>query len=314
MKYILDVDTGIDDTFSIVYMCAQKELSLIGITTVYGNIDVEGATQNTLDLLHYFNQNHIPVYQGCTHARRDNTYEHLAGGIRFHGKNGIGNAVLTQSPNTKATKHAVDFLIESAEKYGKDLVIIASGPLTNLAKAIERNPKAMAGIGNLVLMGGAFSVPGNVSKFAEANIAQDDLSSKIVLGSSTPITMIGLDVTTRAIITKEDVAHWQSSAPELYQIVLYYLDAYKDAYPLWDGCALHDPLAVFAALNPNLITGPHVNLDVLTDQEQKGRTILNVDAYREGKSPNVKVALDADIEGFKKSLLGDIDALIARIS
>lgn len=83
---------------------------------------------------------------------------------------------------------------------------------------------------------------------------------------------------------------------------------------MWDGCALHDPLAVFAALNPNLITGPHVNLDVLTDQEQKGRTILNVDAYREGKSPNVKVALDADIEGFKKSLLGDIDALIARIS
>ncbi|WP_323611866.1 nucleoside hydrolase [Erysipelothrix enhydrae] len=314
MKYILDVDTGIDDTFSIGYMCAQKELDLIGITIVYGNINVEGATQNTLDLLHYFNKGNVPVYQGCTHARRDNAYEHLAGGIKFHGKNGIGNAVLTPSPNQKSTEHAVDFLIASAEKYGKDLVIIASGPLTNLAKAIERNPNAMAGIGNLVLMGGAFGVPGNVSKFAEANIAQDDLSSKIVLGSSTLITMIGLDVTTRAIITKKDVAHWQSSAPELYQIIVYYLDAYKDAYPLWDGCALHDPLAVFAALNPNLIIGPHVNMDVLTDPEQKGRTILNLEAYRKGKAPNVKVALDADIEVFKKSLLDDIDCLIAQIS
>ncbi|WP_342621660.1 nucleoside hydrolase [Erysipelothrix sp. P66] len=314
MKVILDVDTGIDDTFSIAYMCAQKDVSLIGITTVYGNIDVDQATQNTLDLLYYFKCETIPVYRGCTHARSDEAYEHLAGGIKFHGKNGIGNAVLSPSPILENSIHAVDFLIESAKKYGKELVIISSGPLTNLARAIERNPKAMAGINNLVLMGGALSVPGNVSKFAEANVAQDDLSSKIVLGSSIPITMIGLDVTTRAIITHEDINHWTTSAPELYQIIQYYLDAYKDAYPTWGGCALHDPLAVFAALHPEFVTGPTVNVEVLTDPEQKGRTILDTHAYQVGKTPNVKVALDVDIEHFKKSLLGDIDSLLDSIS
>lgn len=314
MKYILDVDTGIDDTISIAYMCAQTNINLLGITTVYGNIDVASATQNTLNLLNYFKRHDVPVYQGCTHARRDEKYEHLAGGILFHGQNGLGNVELSTSPIQKEQKHAVDFLLESAKKYGKDLVIIASGPLTNVAKAIERNPQVMESIGKLVLMGGAFGVPGNVSVFAEANIAQDDLSSKIVLRSSVPITMIGLDVTNRAIFTKQDLKHWEEKAPKLYQIVDYYFEAYKKSYPSWGGCALHDPLAAVVALDDTVVEGVCVNLDVLNDSTQKGRTVLDLEAYNKNKMPNVWVALDANIEAFKDRLISDIDSLIESIS
>lgn len=310
-KILLDVDTGIDDTLSLAYMCARNDVEIIGVSCVYGNVDVMSAARNTKALLSMFNKNEVPVYFGAEHALEKESYTQQRGGAIFHGVNGIGEVELPQ--NLEIQEGAVQFIIDSANKYLGELIVVASGPLTNIAKAIEKDPKSMSKIKEIVLMGGALTVPGNVSPYSEANISQDALASKIVFESGINITMIGLDVTSRAIISREEISHWNKISVKgktLYNIMDHYFKAHELIYPSWGGAAMHDPLAAVVALESDIVKTIQLPMTVLTDEKQPGRTVMDLSRIEDKEKHTVKVAIDLDAERFKKLLISEIDTII----
>ena len=199
MKYILDVDTGIDDALAIVYSLANK-LDIIGITTVFGNNIVSNVTNNTLNLLELFNSD-IPVYEGSSHATDSKEFIPNEFVYTLFGKNGLGDIKLSHKSN-KQEKSAIDFIIDSAKKYKNDLTIICSAPLTNLANAYLKD-KAIKDI-NVVSMSGAYKHPGNITNDAEANIYKDIKAAKIVYDNFN-VTSLPLDVTTKVSFSLKDI-------------------------------------------------------------------------------------------------------------
>ncbi len=305
MKYILDVDTGIDDVLAITYLLGSK-VEVLGLTTVFGNNLLKHTTKNTLDLLNLLDHNEIPVYKGESCPIDKDTYvlRHPDGGV--HGQNGIGNVELVASSKDVEEISAADFIAKSAEKYGEELTCIFVGPLTNLAKAIEKNKEAMKLV-HIYIMGGALTIEGNVTKYAEANIYADPLAAKYVFDSEVGLNIIGLDVTHQTLITSNDLHEIakinNEKSNKLLQIADYY---FQREFSNGKGGALHDPLAVEAALNPNIITNWFkTNLTVVTEGEAIGRTIGNM-ACLEKKEKHVNYALEVDSNSFIKKFVETI--------
>lgn len=298
---ILDLDTGIDDALAIAYALASEECDLIGIVGSYGNILVENGVQNSLDLLELLGRPDVPVYTGLPHASTKDNFEVMPISALIHGKNGIGEVELKKADRTPETLSGVDFLIEAAHKYGKDLVIVPTGPLTNLAAAIKKDPTIVDLIGKVTLMGGALTVPGNVSPVTEANINQDPEAADEVFRSKLPLTMIGLDVTTRTLLTPKETQQWRDlktlSGEKYADLTDYYINAYKVANAHLAGCALHDPLAVAAAIDPTLVTTLDLNMKVDTEGPYAGRTIGDETRINE-PALTTKAAVNVDKERF----------------
>lgn len=297
-KMILDLDTGIDDALALAYALADQDCDLIGIIGSYGNVLVEQGTQNSLDLLALLGASNVPVYEGLSHSSTTSNFAVQPVSARIHGNNGIANLKIKHTPKKIEKQSGVDFLIEAIHKYQKDLLLVPTGPLTNLAAAIKKDPTITKLIGHVTLMGGALTVPGNVSPVSEANIHQDPEAADEVFKSDIPLTMVGLDVTTRTLLTRNETQIWRNlhtKAGEVYaDLVDYYIDAYKQTNPHLGGCALHDPLAVAAALEPNLLQTVYLNIKVDTIVPFEGRTIgdearLNIPATTTQAAINVDV-------------------------
>lgn len=314
MNVILDLDTGIDDALALAYAIGAEQANLLGVTTVFGNVDTKQATANTENILHLLDRSDIPVIHGADHALLESSYTQKRGGLIFHGANGVADIQLERSiTNKDARTDAADFLLEAAASFKEDLTIVATGPLTNIALAIQKDPATMALVKEIVIMGGAFTVPGNVSPFAEANISQDVRAANILFSSGLPVTVIGLDVTLRTLLTRDDVATWENSSPvgPVYkQLVDFYLDAHELISPTLKGCALHDPLAVAVAFDPEWITGGHFRVKVLEEGDQKGRLVSDLEALNQGAEKNVRIALDIDAPRFKEHFLHVMDTII----
>lgn len=311
MKILFDVDTGIDDTLSLAYMCAKSDVEIIGATCVYGNVDVIAAAKNTKAILTMFGKEDVPVFIGAKHALDKDEYLQQRGGAIFHGTNGIGDVELENELNIEDS--AVKHIIEFAKEYPGELVIVASGPLTNLAQAIEEDHQSMKNIKKIVLMGGALTVPGNVSPYSEANISQDAKAAKIVFESGIDITMIGLDVTSRAIVSRADINHWIEKSEKgktLYKIMDHYFKAHELIYPSWGGAAMHDPLAAIVAIQPDVVKTIQIPMTVLTDEKQPGRTIMDLSRIEDKKHFTVNAAIDIDVDQFKKELISEIDKVL----
>lgn len=299
-KVILDVDTGVDDTLAILYAIGEEDADLIGITTTFGNIDVEQATNNTLNILDLADSANIPVYKGSTHNLSSEEYVRREVTSRIHGKNGIGDVTISSSTQTPEKQHAVDFLIEAALKYGTELKLICVGPLTNLAHAYEKNPEALAKIDEIVFMGGALTVSGNTTKFSEANIMEDAVAAKRILESNLPLKMVGLDVTMRTLLTQAATIEWKSYNTALSQAVAdmtdFYFQSYQDRLGT-PGCALHDPLAVGIALYPELAETLALDLTVDLEDPARGRTIGDYKKLTD-ENPTTEVCIQVDSEKF----------------
>ncbi len=297
VKMILDTDLGIDDAMALAYALGSPQIELIGVTTIFGNVSTETSIRNTLDLLSLLNKEDIPVYAGASHSYSDeNTFVAGAGIRRIHGNNGVGEVQLPRAKKTVEKESAVDFIIQSAKKYGKELVIVAVGPMTNLEDAIKKEPKLKDMVGNIVIMGGALTVPGNVSQLAEANINADAVAANDLFTSGTPLTMVGLDVTNRVRLTNEDTKKWRAigttSAKTFADIVDYYIGISSSG-----SCALHDPLAVAVAVNPDLVQTISMHMVVGTDKEDWGRTIGDKTKLLV-PNPNIKVCVNVDHKRF----------------
>lgn len=305
MKMILDLDTGIDDAFALAYAIAHPDIELIGVTGTYGNVTIEQGMANTRALLKLLGQPDIPVYAGV----EIQGFVVSEASARIHGTNGVGEVDIA-ADNAESAGEAVDFLIESAAKYGEDLVVVPTGAQTTIAKALEKD-ETLRGI-RMVAMGGALTVPGNVSPAAEANISQDPVSSNSVCQLAEDMTMVGLDVTMQTQLTRAEADSWRGTAAgdAFADMAGYYIDAYQENNPHMDGCALHDPLAVAVAVDSDLVDCLILPLQVDTEGPTVGRTIGRWD----GSEVETRVAVGVDVDAFVPDFIDKLGQLFARLA
>lgn len=310
-KMILDLDTGIDDSLAIAYALGAPDVNLIGIMSSYGNVYVEDGAVNALKILELLGHTDIPVYVGESHSSTSDHFDRMQVSANIHGENGIGQVELPDPSRPVEKGSAIDFLIDSVHKYGKDLTLVPTGPMTNLAAALKKAPEIATEIGNMTFMGGALTLPGNVTFVAEANINQDAEAADAVLTSPMHSTMVGLDVTLRTLLTREETQQWRDlgtvAGEKFADIVDYYIDAYRQFNDNLGGCALHDPLAVGVALDPSFVQTLDLNMRVKYGKEDYGRTIG--DENRLNEPTNVKVAVQVDKDRYLKVFMDYLTTL-----
>jgi len=238
-RIIYDGDPGIDDALAILLALRSREVKLEAITTVGGNVTVELATQNALRILELVGDEDVRVAKG---------YEHP--GLRtvsnFHGEDGLGNTGLPPPSRTAEETNAVDLMISEIKREKHGISLVTAGPLTNLAEAVEKDSGIEDYVREVIVMGGAIRVPGNVTPAAEFNIYTDPEAAQTVFASDLPITLVPLDVTTQAVLRPDHLAKIEAADTELTsfigRMVRYYMDASRRFEGL-DGCYLHDPRA-----------------------------------------------------------------------
>lgn len=246
--FILDCDTGIDDALAIGYLLATASERLLGITTVFGNVSVELAARNTLDLLAVGGHPEIPVYRGAA-TSLDGAFAGSA--HRVHGTNGFGGVELPRADGEPSGESAAAFLVRAAHEHAGRLVIIAVGPLTNLAIALSMDPSITDKIEKVVVMGGAVLHPGNATPAAEANIWHDPEAAARLLDSDLPVQLVPLDATMQQRLSRAEQSELAASSSVTARLIAGALDHYLGFYQGVFGreeCALHDPLAAAIAL------------------------------------------------------------------
>lgn len=224
------------------------------------------------------------------------------GSVAVHHPNGIGGAVIPDSPRApEAPGSAVGFIIDAARKYGPDLTIVPTGAMTTMATVFRNAPDLKDSGVNVTLMGGALTLPGNVSPAAEANISQDPEAADYLFRCGARTTMIGLDVTHQTALTRAKAHEWASldtpAGDFLVTMTDYYIDFYLKNQPEIHGCGLHDPLAVAAALDPSLVTTFGFNLQVDLEGAFRGRTIGDRSRLQD-VDKRTQVALGVDVPRF----------------
>ncbi len=308
-KSILCVDTGVDDALALCYALSHEDLDLIGICASYGMATVPKTYSNTKHIVNSLGKgDQIPVYMGSEKPlQRDREYSGT-----FHGMDGLGNQNLPDISGDATPEESVDFIVDSIKRYGEDLQIITTGPMTDMAKVLLRFPDGPLPGFSMVSMAGAAITPGNCNLYSEANVMVDPEAAKICFESGVPITMVGLDVTRKTLLTEKELKVWQGydseSAKTLSKAVGFYLEAYRVHHPYLAGCALHDPLAVGVAMHPDLVTTIPMNITVVTSGEADGDTVENLDKVAE--EPTTKVALSVDGKRFMKDFYAHMDAVL----
>ena len=312
-KMILDLDTGVDDALAIAYALADPEVDLIGIVSSYGNNLLDVCAENSLKLLELLGHTDIPVFKGLPHSSTTDHFDVMQVSKDIHGNNGIGEVQLPAPSRIVEEESGVDFYIDAAHKYGKDLIIIPTGPMTNLAAALKKDPEIAHLIGNVTFMGGALTVEGNVTPVAEANINQDPKAANEVLTSDLPLTMVGLDVTLRTLLTKKETQQWRdlgTKAGKAYaDITDFYIDAYYNLDIDKNGCAIHDPLAVGVGIDPSFVTTLSLFVKCVYEEGPYYARIIGDNSKLNDPNPNVKVAINVDKERYLKVFMDHLTNL-----
>ncbi|XP_060208785.1 probable uridine nucleosidase 2 isoform X3 [Lycium barbarum] len=279
-KIIIDTDPGIDDAMAIFVALQSPEVEVIGLTTIYGNVYTTLATRNALHLLEIAGRTDIPVAEGSHVTITKGTKLRIADFV--HGTDGLGNQNFP-APNGKCSEqNAAEYLVQQASLYPGKVTVVALGPLTNIALAIQSDPAFVKNIGQIVVLGGAFSVNGNVNPAAEANIFGDPDAADIVFTSGADVLAVGINVTHQVILTdsdRDELAKCNGKFAKYLDKILgvyfgYHHDAYSTKVGLHIGVYLHDPTALLAAVDPSLITYTEGVVRVQTTGITRGLTLF----------------------------------------
>lgn len=304
-KIILDVDTGTDDAVALMVAALSPDIELIGATTVNGNTTVDNCTENTLRVFDWIGLPDLPVHQGMTRPLAREQMVQLNPASRIHG------ALLDlPAPRTAAVQpgHAVDWLIDRYLASDGDITLVPVGPLTNIATAIQKEPRILERIPEIVIMGGAHD-HGNSTASAEFNIWLDPEAARIVVNCGRPIRLVPLDATHRALVSLDDCRSLRAlgtpAAEAAARFVEKRIDGYDATQPMHraNAAPVHDALAVCAVIDPSIITTHHIPVDVEVSGELSvGRTVCDF-RFRSGRPANVHFAMDADEPKFVRMLL-----------
>jgi purine nucleosidase len=305
-KVIIDCDPGVDDAMALILAMKYPGFEILGITTVFGNAYLEQTTKNALTVVE-LSKRDIPVYKGAEKPLR----KPLDAPPDFiHGKDGLGNTHQPDPGITYQPKPAAQFIVDMANTYPRQVIIIAVGRLTNLAEAIKVDSNVTKNIKEVVLMGGDLHVPGNVNPVAEANVEGDPDAADIVLTAPWKVTMIGLDVTTKVKLNEDVLLRIKNKdnqyGPFIFSITRSYLNFYKTVNHLTGGFYVHDPSAVMYLIDSSLFKLTKGPVRVVTDGIAIGETIMPAYDFQlqlqpwKGK-PFINAAVDVDVKRFLKT-------------
>lgn len=303
-RIMLDVDTGIDDAMAIVFALNRETISLEAISTVYGNIDVETTTTNTLQILEAAGRTEIPVAAGAARAL---TMPYHGGVRHIHGANGIGDVELPDPKVRPSALWGPDLIIKTIRDNPGEISLVPVGPMTNVAQALMKAPDIAKSVKQIVLMGSTLAhpgVPGIPSPMADANFYNDPEAARIIFQSGAKVVAVGMDVTMETKLTSamiEDIGNHGGPASAIaMQAARFYLKAYQAQYPGIDFCALHDPLAVAVAEDPSIVELEPMHVDIECRGEiTRGQMIP--DRRRTGTvEPNALVATKVDSDRFER--------------
>lgn len=295
-KVIMDVDPGIDDSLAILLALNSPELSIEGITVVSGNVEVEQATINALRAVEMSKQK-AEVYKGMA-LPLVRPYQDATD---THGKDGLGETFLPPPKQRPENEHAVDFILRKVNEEPNAITLLALGPLTNIAKALQKDPATMQKVRRIVLMGGSARYHGNCSPVAEYNFWADPHAAKIVFASGIEITMVGLDVTHRIVLTPHlrEVVH-QLETPlsqYVYDITQFYVD-FHWRQEKTIGCVINDPLAVAVLVQPELVTTQPAFVEIETEGVAVGQSVVDFAGHHNQGNWNTHVCVDVDVKAF----------------
>ena len=325
---ILDVDTGVDDALAILYACASPEADLVLATCLMGNVSTAQVVRNTLAVLELVGRTDVEV---AANAERPLVREHLLFPY-IHGETGLGRAELPPPSRAPSERHAARAILDVVAERPGEVLLVATGPLTNVALAIAEDPDLPNLLRGFVLMGGAFAGRGNVTPVAEVNIWVDPEAAQAVFRGfagapedKLPVC-IGLDVTERVQMTKAHVDEVCAPAPDsvVARAIRGAAEPYIEFYATYgqgrfEGAAMHDPLAVAAALDPSLVVLRSTRVEVETEGTwTRGETVPDLDGIRRSPWPagwppedNARVALDVDASAFVERFNDRLRSLVA---
>ena len=272
---VIDTDPGIDDALAILLALASPEVDLRLVTTVHGNVELPQTTDNALRVLHLAGRSDVPVAAGAAESLVHPQPERAG---HVHGTAGLGGVVLPASPASVDPRPAVVALAELLMTSSEPVTVAAVGPLTNIALLLRVFPEAAARIGRLVVMGGSATRGGNVTAAAEFNIWADAEAAQVVLTSTLPTLLVGLDVTLPTVLDEEDIARFAAAGPigsQAAAILQQYLAHARAAYGT-TGVVVHDALAVGEAIAPGTLGT--VRRDVVVDTglgAGRGQTLVD---------------------------------------
>jgi inosine-uridine nucleoside N-ribohydrolase len=317
-KIIIDTDPGTDDALAILLALTSPEVQVQALTVVPGNVTAELGLENALKLVTLAKRCDIPVAAGAKHP----LFQKLITAEFWHGKNGLADVELPTGCRADP-RFGPDLIIELVHKYPHQITLVPVGPLTNIALALSKDPSMASLVKEVVIMGGSIS-GGNVNAAAEANIYNDPEAAQIVFNAGWPLTMVGLDVGNRTLLTQREVAQLEAAPGPISNFLAKvgkFLVGQSEKFG-FSGSPMYDPLAMGVALDPSLVTTKSMHVDVETRGEfTRGETVANREGYIERNvlqgdryviegmekvAPNVKVCVDVQAQRF-------LDLLVSRV-
>lgn len=312
---IIDTDPGVDDAMAIAYALAHPDLELLGLTTVFGNTNVDATTRNAVWLLDCFGAHDVDVSRGAATPLVQAPLPHAE---FVHGADGIGNqyptsGVSLDSSARHATLHALsaaDYIVDAARSRPGEISLVAVGPLTNVAAALAKEPALPSLLRSLVVMGGTLDEPGNVTPAAEANFFNDPHAADELMSVEWPLTIVGLDVTHKILIADSHFDAIGAAGGEVGRVLRetsrFYIDFYSNAGAARGvgnepSCAMHDAAAVACVAMPEWFTTVSGPARTVPDGMAAGQLLLDRAGYSYATTywddrPATQVCTEVDAE------------------
>ena len=302
-RVIIDTDPGIDDTAAILFALGSPELRVEAVTTVFGNVDLDQCTANALRILEAAGREDIPVYRG---APRTFGLGDPPLAPHIHGSDGLGDTGLPQPTTRHQVEHAVPEIVSRALSSPGEITFIALGRLTNLALAINLEPQVAEAFAEVVVMGGAVTVPGNATPVATANIHGDPQAADVVYRSGARIAQIGLDVCREVEFSPEQLTSVWSTDTRVTRLLQGAVGFIQRAYNTRrrlrnpEGAQFNDVPAMAYAIDPSLFE----TRDAFVRVEHRsgltaGQTVADLEGLTDAPA-NARIALEVDADRLTK--------------
>lgn len=290
-KILIDCDPGLDDALALLLAHGDPALELVGVTTVGGNVRLEHTTRNALELREYLRFATVPVSAGADRP----LVREFVDASHVHGERGLGDIVLPPATLLDTGEHAADFIVETLRTTPGSIDLVATGPLTNIALALQREPAIARWARSFTIMGGSYT-RGNATPAAEYNIYADPDAAAIVFAADWNVTMIGLDLTLQAQANPTVIARMKQLGALADELIVPLATFFSDPNDsAWDGQAVHDVCAVAYVSRPDLFETRPARVEVETTGEfTSGMTV--VDFHPD--IPNATVAVRLEVADF----------------
>jgi pyrimidine-specific ribonucleoside hydrolase len=304
--FILDCDPGHDDALAIMLAIASPEVDLLGVTTVAGNTLMENATRNALIVLDMVNRPDIPVHSGSARP----LVRELRTAASMHGDGGLDGPVPASPSRSVSSTDAFGFIENILSSATQPVTLVATGPLTNMAKVVTDLGHLHHMIKELVFMGGAIGL-GNWTPAAEFNILVDPEAADIVMSSNLTKTMIGLEVTHEAWLDDSHANELRGTGAcgdFVAELLDHFVGFHQDRFG-WQGAPIHDAVTIAHLIDPSLVTTIFTNVTIETESELTvGRTVVDVYSVTE-KPANTHVGTHIDRDRFVTLLMSRLATL-----